>query len=257
MNYDKNVCWAGETWWYDSSQKYQHAGNGYWYHPTVEGHWVPAAGQGMEIYPRRLNEDYLIGYKKQGPFKKGDIVRLKTGTAPIRIEVVSGKYFTGEYVSSKTRLVARSIEDIVPHEEYNNVDTETETKGTNKMADNKTLYAIKVDAFSTWEAVVYAHYLATNSSGQWVMEEKGTGKIHTVDKKHVEEVLPYTIGIQFLNDGGIGKTYNYFSDKDKYSVGQTFLLGGSLVTVVAVDTKSKLATKDFKPTIEFLTKKVD
>jgi hypothetical protein len=56
--------------------KYQHAGNGRWYYPTGEGYWAPIAGQGMGLYPRKLNEDYLIGYKKQGPFKKEDTLKI-------------------------------------------------------------------------------------------------------------------------------------------------------------------------------------
>lgn len=248
---------GGVPYTFDPSRKYKHSGNNSWYHPTDCGRWVPVAGQGMEIYPRTLNEDYLIGYEPATSFKKGDIVRLKTGTAPIRVEIVSGRYFTGEYVSSGTRVVARPIKDIVLHEDYNNVNTETETKGTNKMADNKTLYEMTLTHdLTNVDFVVYGHYLATNSSGQWVMEEKGTGKIHTVDKSDVVEVLPYTISIRFLNDNGMGKNYNYFADKDKYTAGQMFLMDNSFVIVVDVDTKSKLATKDFKPTVEILTKKV-
>lgn len=252
MDYARSLVWAGETWWYDPSQEYQHAGNWCWYHPTSNGYWIPKAGQGLEMYPRSLNEDFLIGYHPENPFKEGDIVRLKTGTAPIRVDIVSGRYFTGEYVTSGTPVVVRPIKDIVLHEDYNNVNMEEE----NTMADTKTLYAIKVDKFSTFETVIYAHYLATNSSGQWVMEEKGTGKIHTVDKKDVEEVLPYTIGVQFLSDGGIGKTYSYTAEVGKFSVGDMYILDGKIVIVTEVDTKSKAATKDFNPAVKILTEKV-
>lgn len=246
--YSKGI-WGGTHYEYNTSVKYKHKGNNVWYYPTTCGRWVPVPGQGLEIYPRTLNESYLEGYQSS-TFKIGDIVRLKTGTAPIRIEAVTKSFFTGEYVSSGTRIVARSTNDIVLHEDYNNIETDGETK----MADTKTLYEIKL---SLIEEPVYGHYLATNSSGQWVMEQKGTGKIHTVDKADVQEVLPYTIGVQFISDGGVGKTYSYFADKDKYQVGQVFVMGNSLVTVVDVDTKSKSATKDFKPTVEILTKKVD
>ena len=247
-----SCTWGGSAFNYDTTKKYQHSGNKSWYHPTDCGKWVPVSGQGMEIYPRTLNESYLEGYSPPNSFKVGDIVRLKTGTAPIVIEITKGKYFTGEYVNSGTRVVARKIEDIVLHEDYNN----TQTEGNKDMADNKTLYEITLTGASGLGQVHYGHYLATNSSGQWVMEEKGTGKIHTVDKADVVEVLPYTIAIRFLNDGGMGKNYNYFADKDKYTAGQMFLMDNSFVVVVDVDTKSKLATKDFKPTVEILTKKV-
>ena len=107
------------------------------------------------------------------------------------------------------------------------------------------------------DQIHYGHYLATNSSGQWVMKEKGTGKIHTVDKADVYEVLPYTIAIRLLNDGSMGKNYHYFADKDKSQKDQVFVLDSAIVVVADVDTKAKSATKDFKPTVEILLKKVD
>lgn len=247
-----SATYGGVVYIYDQTVKYQHLGNLCWYHPTECDRWVPVDGQGMEIYPRFLNTSYLDGYTPKGQFKAGDIVRLKTGTAPIRVEIVKGAYFTGEYVASGTRVVARSIHDIVMFD-----DDKSNQNGEMKMADNKTLYEITLTSTTGLNQVHYGHYLATNSSGQWVMEEKGTGKIHTVDKADVQEVLPYTIAIRFLNDGGMGKNYHYFADKDKFQKDQVFVLDNSIVVVVDVDTKSKGATKDFKPTVEILTKKVD
>jgi hypothetical protein len=250
LKVESSGVYGGTDFTWDLSKKYKHQGNGCWYHPTSCGRWVPVAGQAIRISPRVLREDYLEGYKSP---KVGDIVRLKTGTAPIRIEVTSGRYFTGQYVVSGKRVVARPIEEIVLHEDYNNMETQED----NTMTNIKTLYEIRISGASTLEQLHYGHYLATNSSGQWVMEEKGTGRIHTVDKADVVEVLPYTISLRFLNDNGMGKNYNYFADKDKYTAGQMFLMDNSFVIVVDVDTKSKLATKDFKPTVEILTKKVD
>lgn len=92
----------------------------------------------------------------------------------------------------------------------------------------------------------YGNYLATNSDGKFVMEEKGTGEIHVVDKKDVEEVIPHTVDVKFV---GNGKTkYSYFAEKGKWNKGDLLVInaasGVALVTVQAVDTKSTSATKD-------------
>lgn len=157
----QEATWNGVSYKVYLSERYQHRANRYWYHPTDHGMWVPVEGQGVELYPRGLDINNLIGYQPQNKIKVGDIVRLKTGSAPIVVEVVSGRYFTGHYTNSGTRVVGRLIEEIVLHEDYNKANTETETKGTDKMADNKTLYEITVN-----NDTVYGHYLATNSSGQ-------------------------------------------------------------------------------------------
>lgn len=120
-----------------------------------------------------------------------------------------------------------------------------------QMADNK-LYEIKQG-----EVVTYGHKLAVNSSGLWVMEVKGSGAIITADKKDIEEVLPHTIGIRFESDK---LTYHYFAEKDKFKVGDWFVLesysGRSIVNVVSVDTKSKNATKDFTPVVKLVVEAV-
>jgi hypothetical protein len=205
----------------------------------------------MDMYPRNLNESNLIGYclpSISPSFKEGDIVRLKTGTAPIRVEVSSGRYLTGQYVNSETRVVARKCDDFVLHEDYNDLN---KTEGTT-MTNTNTLFEITLDDSTD---SVYGHYLATNSSGKWVMEEKGTGKIHTVDKASVQEVLPHTIGVQFL-DGGVGKTYSYFAEKGQFNVNDLYVINNSLAVVVAVDTKSKQATKSFEPTLRVVTQTI-
>lgn len=120
-----------------------------------------------------------------------------------------------------------------------------------QMADKK-LYEIKQG-----DTVAYGHKLAVNSSGLWVMEVKGTGAIITADKNDIEEVLPHTIGIRFESDKTI---YHYFAEKDKFKVGDWFVLesygGRAIVNVVAVDTKSKGATKDFAPLVKLVVEVV-
>ncbi|MEB4987997.1 hypothetical protein RXP21_28995, partial [Pseudomonas aeruginosa] len=91
--------------------------------------------------------------------------------------------------------------------------------------------------------------LATNSQGEWVMEVKGSGQIMAVAKDKVQEVLPYTIGVRFNNNGA---TYHYLAEKDKFPMGfylvQSYVHDSFQVAqVVQVDTKSPKATVEFSP----------
>lgn len=112
----------------------------------------------------------------------------------------------------------------------------------------------KLYEITTAGRVVYGHKLATNSQGQWVMEIKGSGDVIAVDKDNVQEVLPYTIAVQFET----GKmTYSYLAEAGKYKIGEFFILdspnGRAIVQVTGVDTKSNAATKQFTPLVKLLT----
>jgi len=120
---------------------------------------------------------------------------------------------------------------------------EMEGKTVNK------LYEIKHE-----DQTLYGHKLAVNSAGKWVMEIKGTGAVLAVDKSEVEEVMPHTISIQF--DKG-KQAYAYLAEAGKYKVGELYVLdapyGRSIVQVIAVDTKSVHATKQFEPLAKLVT----
>ena len=116
-----------------------------------------------------------------------------------------------------------------------------------KMTDK--LYEI-----SRGTETLYGHKLATNSQGQWVMEIKGTGDVIAVDKATVQEVLPYTIAVQFES----GKqTYSYLAEAGKYQIGEFYIVdtphGRAIVQVTGVDTRSSAATKQFTPIAKLLT----
>lgn len=112
------------------------------------------------------------------------------------------------------------------------------------------LYEVRVHNPRTdMQEVDYGHKLAVDSTGNWVMEIIGQNpRIVSVAKDNVEEVLPHTISVAFKDNG---THYAYFAEKDKYQVGDLFILdsthGRQIVEIVAVDTKAARATKDFKP----------
>lgn len=117
-------------------------------------------------------------------------------------------------------------------------ETKTETEGTKQMTD--TLYQIK----GTED---YGIYLTKDRSGNFVLEMKGGGGVKAFPEDQLEEVLPYTVSIQYLGNGSDSKSYAYLSKEGEFSVGD-FLFGGrygGFAKVTAVDTKSKHATKRF------------
>jgi len=236
---------------------YQHT-NGYFYieidppqRTKTKMYCRPVPGQGLDDTPRFLSMESLRLSESEPDlselpvhFRIGDIVRLKTGTAPIEVTDATAHWITGIYLKSKTEVYLRNSRDFVMYDKINT------TQGKNTM----TLYQFTVN-----NDTKYGTYLATNSQGLFVMEEKGTGVIYTVGKTAVEEVMPYTIGVVFLSSGSTTE-YSYLATAGKYEVGQIFLMdnnyGHSLVTITKVDTKSKAATTDFNPITRVLTEKV-
>lgn len=91
----------------------------------------------------------------------------------------------------------------------------------------------------------YGTYLAINSEGKYVLEMSGTKEVKAFSKTQVEEVLPWTFDVEF-NDSRL-QAYSYQGDKDSVKVGDLLFSKESdkFVFVVAVDTKSKKATKRF------------
>lgn len=109
------------------------------------------------------------------------------------------------------------------------------------MADTKTLYSFtKADG-----TTAYGSHIGTNSSNNYLIEEKGTGEIHVLNPKDLEEVLPYTFSAT-IN----GKETHYVCQPDAVKKGD-FLLYASdstpqIAVVTAVDTKNKTARSKFR-----------
>lgn len=163
-------------------------------------------------------------------FNIGDIVTKKHGKKPA--EIVSRGWYSSEswqcrYLHSKQSFTEYAS-DLKIYEE------ETE------MADTKTLYSFTVDG-----KVAYGTHIGTNSSNQYLIEEKGTGTIHVFDKKDLEEVLPYTFSAK------MGSSENhYVGTPGSVSKGDILLYTGSstpqIAVVTGVDTKNKSARGKFK-----------
>ncbi len=202
--------------------------------------------------------DYGHGLCTSPPYKVGDIVRVRCGSSPIRITKIykdldkSLWYVDGYYLSTKNVVRQKRTNDLTTYSgslqgyDLSIPESHPDTDQTQTKKDDNMLYQFNVD-----DKIVFGAYLATNSDGKWVMEARDTKAIHLLDKKDVEEVLPYTISVRFSNSDG-SQTYSYFAEKDKFTLG-FYLVNGAvksgfgIAEVVALDTKSKSATKDFTP----------
>jgi hypothetical protein len=161
-------------------------------------------------------------------FKVGDVIVSKHGSKPSVVEnVPSGDY--GNYVLRYLHNGRNNYVDRYNASNYSLVDSEPETM-------TQTLYSfIKADGTTS-----YGTHIGTNSKNQLLIEEKGTGTIHTFDKKDLEEVLPYTFSAKFNNS-----ETHFVGTPDTLKVGDYLLSssGVQLYVVTALDTKEKNAKK--------------
>lgn len=165
--------------------------------------------------------------------KIGDKVRRVGGEAIQTVYDLSFSaqvvYATYDAYGKDYYLKGQALTDLIVVEE-----------GEEEMA---TLYEFTVNGTKT-----YGHKLAVNSKGEWVMEEKSGGGVFPVDKKKVEEVIPYTVDIHFANDYDDTATYSYLATEGQFSVDDLLFLNTpvtkTMAVVVAVNTKSKKATKN-------------
>lgn len=167
----------------------------------------------------------------QYAFEIGDIVTKTYGRNPAKIlRIVSwNNKFYCKYLHSNTCFEA-SAKELKPYDTPDEVMTETKTLYSWKKVDGTT---------------GYGSHIGTNSSNQYLIEEKGTSNIHVFDPKELEEVLPYTFSAM-LN----GKETHYIGNPGSLKKGDYLLYtNGSqamVAVVTAVDTKNKAARSKFK-----------
>ena len=165
-------------------------------------------------------------------FNVGDIVIKLYGKHPAKIQriVTWNNKFYCKYLHSNAAFEARACG--LKH--YETPDEEI-------MAETKTLYSFK----KTDGTAAYGHHIGTNSSNNYLIEEKGTGEIHVMKPDEVEEVLPYTFSAS-IN----GKETHYVCQPDTVKKGDFLLYTqGSqpmIAVVTAVDTKNKSARSKFR-----------
>lgn len=108
---------------------------------------------------------------------------------------------------------------------------------------------------------MYGVYMATNSAGQMVLELRdGSNTYFAFDSAAIEEVMPYTVALQFETGG---QHYHYFAVAGVFAVNDMIFVQGksnSLGRITKINTKSRNANKDltgFKLTGTMITSTTD
>jgi hypothetical protein len=162
-------------------------------------------------------------------FKLGDKVVLKrSGQVAEVVRIFSYFYvpsYEVQFLESKICCETKEL-NLIPY-------TEQPSSSTNTMQDSNALYSFTKTDGSTG----YATYLATNSAGEWVVEERGTGTIHTLPKDNFEEVVEYTIKVENIVKSG-GGHFKGIKEGDVV-VGDYIIDECSIYIVVELNTKSK------------------
>jgi hypothetical protein len=164
-------------------------------------------------------------FKSIDDIQVSDLITKVYGKKPIEVtEIIYDNYVNGIYIDSNN-YVSGYFYDFKPYE----------PEEDNTMSKQQLF---------TWTDDSGQHYgtlLATNSNGDYVIEEKKTGNIVTKDKSAVEEVLPYT----FSAKCGISTNEKHFIGTDTIKKGDILIQNSTMKywTVTAVDTKNKNATK--------------
>ena len=160
----------------------------------------------------------------------GDLIVKLSGKKPIEVTGFSGfnsTYVNGRYVDSGSTVC----------EKYHYF----------KPYENKKQTIMNKQQLFTWtdsEGQHYGTYLATNSSGQYVIEEKQTGNIVTMSVDDVEEVIPWTFSAKLD-----GLKEKHFTGPDTIKKGDVLLQidsrssNSKIWIVTDVNTKNKTATK--------------
>ncbi len=87
--------------------------------------------------------------------------------------------------------------------------------------------------------LAYATYLATNSSGEWVVEERGSGVLHTKPKDSFTEVVPFTFSATWAANSALPFT----CEEGKVKKGDILMYNGMVLEVTELNTKSRNAPK--------------
>ena len=162
-------------------------------------------------------------FKSAGEVTVGDLItRSPGGRKPIEVTKVDGNYIHGRYVESGNTV----------WEWYNYF----------KPYENNDQTIMNKEQLFTWSDAAgqhYGTYLATNTAGKYVIEEKQTGNIVTMSADDVEEVIPWTFSAKN------GNTEKHFTGNDTIQKGEVLLQTktSKFWVVTGVNTKNKNATK--------------
>lgn len=179
-------------------------------------------------------------------FKKGEIVRSKSGFRTLKVHYTGGRHVYGYYTHNgeSAKLV-----------KYNCIKVDDEVKIKSDMMTGP----FKVGKFyiitKISESVKYTgSYIGRSTSGDEVFEIANTKHIVTFANADFtngvytyELVVPYSIEVEFRAGSGGTKAFaNFWAELNEFEIGDILITDNlTLARVMAVDTKSEKATRRF------------
>ena len=169
-------------------------------------------------------------------FKVGDIVKLKTGTAPQRVVKVLWSAIHNRIEIKCEYLNSRKEFDFRPETDYE-IYTET-TKEQPKE------HPMKGKLFQTLDGSVYGEGLVIDGDGKYVLK-LNNGEYKAYAPSELKRVMPFTFDVIF--NGMSGKRYSYLGTAGSVAVGDILMDSKdfTIARVVATSTESDAATKTF------------
>ena len=172
-----------------------------------------------------------------GMFEVGQLVKLKTGTAPQRVVKVLYS-ITMQRVEIKCEyLNSRKELDFRPETDY---EIYIETR-----PDQPKEHPMKGKLFQTLDGSVYGEGLVIDGDGKYVLK-LNNGEYKAYLPGELKRVMPFTYDVVF--NGMSGKSYSYLGTAGSVEVGDILIEANdfTIARVVAVGTESDNATKTFK-----------
>lgn len=177
-------------------------------------------------------------------FKAGDWIKNKYDFTPYYVrEVYPGSMKVSKLTKKTNKISSTSI--IIYSSYYSQYEFADDPREiSEELTSNKNpLYS-----FTEAGEVKYGIHIGTNSSGSYIIEEKGTGQIFTRSKDEIEEVLPYTFTVEYMERVDSNQPVNFLGDAESVSVGDLLLYVSRsgkawMCTVKKVDSKVKTAAK--------------
>lgn len=209
--------------------------------PEVDWELIPnsfARAVSYSVPSRRYGKTASQSATSYNPmFKVGDIVKLKTGTAPQRVVKVLWSDATWrveikcEYLNSRKELSFRPETD---YELY----TETTKEHTEE-------HPMKGKLFQTLDGSVYGEGLVIDGDGKYVLK-LNNGDYKAFTAAELKRVMPFTFDVIF--NGMSNKRYSYLGKAGSVEVGDILMDAKdfTIARVVAVNTESDAATKNFE-----------
>lgn len=182
-----------------------------------------------------LDNPTATNYKPM--FQVGQIVKLKTGTAPQRVLKIVWNDAAFQYEIKCEYLNSRKDLDFRPETDYE-IYTETKQENTKE-------HPMKGKLFQTLDGSVYGEGLVIDGDGKYVLKlNSGDYKAFAADQ--LKRVMPFTFDVIF--NGMSNKRYSYLGKAGSVEVGDILMDAKdfTIARVVAVNTESDAATKNFE-----------